>query len=326
MGYNKTTFVSCGTVTRFREFFPQKSSPGMIGASRNFMETRKPVELGKVTRIGLIAGEGLLPRYVAKNARIQGIEVVPFIIGKDNPKLRELCKHKGHRIVPGLVRRTLDLMIQERITHLVFAGKVDKWVLLKDPRIDDIAVEAIRQYARLNDDAVMLWIIEQLEQRGMQVLPQADFLRELFLPEKILTERQPTETDLRDARYGFEMAKEMGRLDIGQSIVAHSGMILAVEAIEGTDECLKRAGKVSGKKGGVVIKVAKPNQDQRFDIPTVGLRTLKTMRKAGLHMLVTEANQTLYLEPEEMVAFANRHKMIILSTQDPSVSGKFYGG
>ena len=298
----------------------------MIGASRNFMETRKPVELGKVTRIGLIAGEGLLPRYVAKNARIQGIEVVPFIIGKDNPKLRELCKHKGHRIVPGLVRRTLDLMIQERITHLVFAGKVDKWVLLKDPRIDDIAVEAIRQYARLNDDAVMLWIIEQLEQRGMQVLPQADFLRELFLPEKILTERQPTETDLRDARYGFEMAKEMGRLDIGQSIVAHSGMILAVEAIEGTDECLKRAGKVSGKKGGVVIKVAKPNQDQRFDIPTVGLRTLKTMRKAGLHMLVTEANQTLYLEPEEMVAFANRHKMIILSTQDPSVSGKFYGG
>lgn len=298
----------------------------MIGASRNFMETRKPVELGKVTRIGLIAGEGLLPRYVAKNARIQGIEVVPFIIGKDNPKLRELCKHKGHRIVPGLVRRTLDLMTQERITHLVFAGKVDKWVLLKDPRIDDIAVEAIRQYARLNDDAVMLWIIEQLEQRGMQVLPQADFLRELFLPEKILTERQPTESDLRDARYGFEMAKEMGRLDIGQSIVAHSGMILAVEAIEGTDECLKRAGKVSGKKGGVVIKVAKPNQDQRFDIPTVGLRTLKTMRKAGLYMLVTEANQTLYLEPEEMVTFANRHKMIILSTQDPSVSGKLYGG
>ncbi|WP_303674505.1 LpxI family protein [Vampirovibrio chlorellavorus] len=289
----------------------------MIGASRNIMETRKSVEFGNVTRIGLIAGEGLLPRYVAKNARIQGIEVVPFIVGKDNPKLRDLCKHKGHRIVPGLVRRTLDLITQERITHLVFAGKVDKWVLLKDPRIDDIAVEAIRQYARLNDDAVMLWIIEQLEQRGIQVLPQADFLRELFLPEKILTERQPTEADLRDARYGFEMAKEMGRLDIGQSIVVHSGMILAVEAIEGTDECLKRAGKLSGKKGGVVIKVAKPDQDQRFDIPTVGLRTLKTMRKAGLHMLVTEANQTLYLEPEEMETYANRHNMIILSTQDP---------
>jgi DUF1009 family protein len=99
-----------------------------------------------------------------------------------------------------------------------------------------------------------------------------------------------------------------------------------VEAFEGTDECLKRAGKVSGRKGGVVVKVAKPDQDQRFDIPTVGVRTLKTMRKAGLHMLVTEANQTLYLEPDEMVSFANRHQMIILSTTDPTASGKLYAG
>ncbi len=275
-----------------------------------------------VTRIGLIAGEGQLPLYVAKNARIQGIDVVPFMVGKDSSKLRDLCKHKGHRIVPGLVGRTLDMLLKEKITHLVFAGKVDKWVLLKDPRIDSIAVEAIRQFSRMNDDAIMLWLIDQLEQRGIQVLPQADFLRELFLPERLLTKRAPQEWELRDARYGFEMAKEMGRLDIGQSIVAHSGMILAVEAIEGTDECLKRAGKVSGRKGGVVVKVAKPDQDPRFDIPTVGLRTLKTMRKAGLHMLVTEANRTLYLEPEEMIAFADRHRMILWSTANPGTPGQ----
>lgn len=301
----------------------------MIGAPTGIMDTRETmnkIEMSKVTRIGLVAGEGLLPRHVATNARIQGIDVVPFIVGKDNHKLREVCKHKGHRIVPGLVRRTLDLMLQEKITHLVFAGKVDKWVLLKDPRIDDIAVEAIRQYSRLNDDAVMLWIIEQLEQRGIRILPQADFLREFFLPEKLLTDRTPNDQELRDARYGFEIAKEMGRLDIGQTIVAHSGMIIAVEAIEGTDECLKRAGKVSGRKGGVVVKVAKPDQDQRFDIPTVGLRTLKTMHRAGLHMLVTEAGQTLYLEPEEMKAYANRHNMIILSSRDPGTTGKIYAG
>lgn len=290
------------------------------------METLTKIELSKVTRIGLVAGEGLLPQHVARNARIQGIDVVPFLVGKDSPKLREVCKHKGHRIVPGLVRRTLDLMLQEKITHLVFAGKVDKWVLLKDPRIDDIAVEAIRQYSRLNDDAVMLWIIEQLEQRGIKILPQAEFLKEFFLPERVLTDRFPNDQELRDARYGFEIAKEMGRLDLGQTIVAHSGMILAVEAIEGTDECLKRAGKVSGRKGGVVVKVAKPDQDQRFDIPTVGLRTLKTMHRAGLHMLVTEASQTLYLEPEEMVKFANRHKMIILSSTDPAITGRIYAG
>ena len=285
------------------------------------MDLTHQLELSHVTRVGLVAGEGQLPLHVAKNARNQGMDVVPFMIGNGNGKLRDLCRHKGHRIVPGLVGRTLELLLQEKISHLVFAGKVDKWVLLKDPRIDTIAVEAIRQFSRMNDDAVMLWVIEQLTQRGIQVLPQADFLQELLLPERMLSQRSLSEDELRDARYGFEIAREMGRLDIGQTIVAHSGMILAVEAIEGTDECLRRAGKVSGRKGGVVVKVAKPGQDQRFDIPTVGLRTLKTMRGAGLKTLVTEAGKTLYLEPEAMADYANRHKIAIWSTADPGQPG-----
>lgn len=285
------------------------------------IESANKMQLAKVSRIALVAGEGELPLHVAQNARIQGIEVVPFMVGKENNRLRDLCKNRGHRIVPGLVRRTLDLMLQEKISHIVFAGKVNKWVLLKDPRLDDVAMDAIRRFSRLNDDAVMLWIIEQLEQRGMHILPQADFLRDLFLPVRQLSSRGPSEPELRDIRYGFEIAKEMGRLDIGQTIVVHSGMILAVEAIEGTDECLKRAGQVSGRKGGVVVKVAKPNQDQRFDIPTVGMRTLKSMRQAGLHLLVTEANQTLYLEPEAMAAFADKHGMVIVSVDNPAESG-----
>lgn len=270
--------------------------------------------LSGVTRIALVAGEGSLPLHVARNARIQGVEVVPFMVGGDSGKLRDLCRHKGYRIAPGLVRRTLELMERERVSHLVFAGKVDKWVLLKDPRLDDIALEAVRRFARLSDDAVMLWLIGHLEERGIHILPQTDFLKELFIPSRLLTQRMPDEPELRDSLYGFEMAREMGRLDIGQSVVAHSGMIMAVEAIEGTDECLRRAGKIAGGKGGVVVKVAKPEQDQRFDIPTVGLRTLKTMRKAGLRTLVTEADRTLYLEPEEMIRFANYNGISILST------------
>lgn len=289
----------------------------LMSSTQSGTHSHPRIESAKVTRIGLIAGEGELPLHVARNARVRGIEVIPFVLGRDGRSLQQICLHKGHRIVPGLVRRTLDLMEQERISHIVFAGKVNKWVLLKDPRIDDIAVEALKRVSRANDDAVMLWIIEQLEHRGIEVLPQSDFLRDLFVPEKILTELGPSESDMRDIRYGFELAKEMGRLDIGQTIVMRSGMVLAVEAIEGTDECLKRAGKLSGKKGGVVVKVAKPGQDQRFDIPTVGLRTLRTMRQAGLHLLVTEANQTLFLEPEEMAAYADRHKMVIVSTENP---------
>lgn len=286
--------------------------------SNSKTETKAPTapwDFSKVTRIALIAGEGLLPLHLAKNAQIQGISVVPFMIGKDSPELRELCKNRGHRLVPGLMRRTMDLLVQEKITHLVFAGKVNKWTLLKDPRLDDLALHAMSRLSRLNDDSVMLWVIEQLQEKNIQVLPQASFLQDLFLGESILTTRKPSEIEMRDIRYGFEIAKEMGRLDIGQTIVVQSGMILAVEAIEGTDECLKRAGDISGHKGGVVVKVAKPDQDQRFDIPTVGVRTLKTMRKAGLDVLVTEADRTLYLDPAEMVAFANRHGQMIYSAK-----------
>jgi DUF1009 family protein len=254
---------------------------------------------------------------------MRGVEVVPFMLGKGTGALRDLCRHPGHRITPGLLRRTLDLLVRENITHLVFAGKVNKWILLRDPRLDELATSALRTLARVNDDAVMLWLVEQLEQRGIRVLPQSDFLDDLFLPETRLTARAPNADEWRDARYGFEIAREMGRLDIGQSVVVHAGMILAVEAIEGTDECLRRAGKLTRKKGGVVVKVAKPGQDQRFDIPTVGLRTLKTMHRAGLHMLVTEADRTLYLEPAEMAAYADRRNMIILSMPDPVGSGVF---
>jgi UDP-2,3-diacylglucosamine hydrolase len=271
--------------------------------------------LPRVHKIGLIAGSGQLPVHVALNAKRHGIAVIPFMIGRDHQELKQVCQEKGHDIVPGLLGRTLALLQQESITHLVFAGKVNKWILLRDPRVDAMAVNALKQVVRLNDDAVMLWLIEQLQAVGIEVLPQNVFLKDLFLEECVLTSHQPTAEQLRDAAYGFDMAKEMGRLDIGQSIVVHSGMIIAVEAIEGTDDCIQRAGKLTGKKGGLLVKVAKPNQDQRFDIPTVGLNTLKSMHKAGLSALVTEAGQTLYLDPKEMTAFANRHRMLILSTR-----------
>ena len=279
----------------------------------NKQDARAFPGLPPIQRLGLIAGEGSLPLHVARNARSRGITVVPFLLGRETGPLRELCDHTGHRIAPGLMRQSMDLLVQEQITHLVFAGKVNKWILLRNPRLDDLAADALKTLVRLNDDAVMLWIVDQLEQRGIQVVPQSDFLENLFLPENVMTARAPSEDDWRDARYGFEIAREIGRLDIGQSIVAHAGMILAVEAIEGTDECLRRAGKLAAKKGGVVVKVAKPSQDQRFDIPTVGLRTLKTMHRVGLHMLATEANHTLYLEAPEMIAYADRHNMIMVS-------------
>lgn len=267
-----------------------------------------------VDRLGIIAGEGELPVHVARNARQRGMIVVTFSLGRSNRQaLKKICNGKLHVISPGLLDRTLELLKQESIRHLVLAGKVDKWILFRDPRLDKRAMSMLRQLHRKNDDSIMMELVNGLEAEGIHVVKQTDYLQNLFLPAGVLTKKYPDAQDMEDIRYAFGTAKEIGRLDIGQTIAVRQGMVLAVEAIEGTDECLRRAGKWGRKRGGVVMKVAKPDQDQRFDVPTVGLRTLQTMRQSGLHCLATEAGKTLYIEPEAMIAYADRHGIVITS-------------
>ena len=131
----------------------------------------------------------------------------------------------------------------------------------------------------------------------------------------VLTETTPTQEELYDIEYGFKTAKEMGKLDIGQSVVMKNRMIMAVEAIEGTDKCIKRGAKLARGKGAVVVKVAKPNQDKRFDIPTVGIKTLKTMRRYGASVLALEAGETIIVNQEEMIKYADKHKISIIAVK-----------
>lgn len=267
-----------------------------------------------VGRLALVAGSGTLPVRVAKNARDYGWEVVAFSMADDNRgALRALNLAAVERITPGLLAQNLALARHHGISHVVFAGKVSKWLLFRNPRLDALALGALKRLTLRNDDRMMLGLIDLLEAEGLQTLPQTAFLHDLILPACRLSQRPLFEAEVRDAAYGFHLAKDMGRLDIGQTVVVSQGMTLAVEAIEGTDECLRRAGKWGGRKGGVVVKVAKPLQDQRFDVPAVGLRTLAVMRAAGLRALVTEADTTLYLEPEAMAAYADRAGMTIMS-------------
>ncbi|MBX2860853.1 MAG: UDP-2,3-diacylglucosamine diphosphatase LpxI [Vampirovibrio sp.] len=282
-------------------------------------------------RIGLIAGEGELPVRVAENARDRGASVVSLSVSsKNRTALAKVCDGAVHAIQPGMVETNLALLRKEAVKHIVFAGKVNKWILLKHPQLDQRAVAALKEVSRFNDDDVMLWLVNSLESEGFQVLNQTAFLRDLFLPAGVCTKAQPTERDRQDIKMGFNLAKTMGGLDIGQTVTVKHGMVLAVEAIEGSDECIKRAGKwskrsgsflglfgLNGKQtGGVVVKVEKPGQDPRFDVPTVGLRTLKTMRKAGLNVLATEANKTFYLEPQKMKEYANEHGMVMVSVTE----------
>jgi UDP-2,3-diacylglucosamine hydrolase len=269
----------------------------------------------EIDHLLLVAGEGDLPCVVAKDAVSRGIQTTAFCLHPGNKRtLETITGQKAHSITPGLMQQNLDLAHQLGVTDLVFAGKVNKWLLLKNPRLDALAVNSLRQLWPRNDDAVMVKLIELIANHGLTVWPQSLFLSALRLKAGQLSRLAPSDTQWQDIHFGFELAKQMGRLDVGQTVVVQHGMALAIEAIEGTDQCLLRAGKWSRKgTGAVVVKVAKPEQDERFDMPTVGLRTLKRMKQAGLSVLATEALQTLYLEIAPMQRFADRHGLVLVS-------------
>ena len=183
---------------------------------------------------------------------------------------------------------------------------------MKRPKFDSKAIEFLKKAVRLNDDKVMLMIIEEMDRIGVTILDQTIFIKDLMIPSGVLGKIQPSQEQIEDVNYGYWLAKETGKLDIGQSVVIRDKMIMAVEAIEGTDVCIKRGCKIA-KKNARIIKVAKPAQDKRFDIPTVGLRTLKTMKKYKADLLAVEANETIIVDQEAVVEYANKHNIVIMA-------------
>jgi hypothetical protein len=173
-------------------------------------------------------------------------------------------------------------------------------------------VEFLKKAIRLNDDKVMLMIIEELENIGITVLDQTLFIKDLMIPSGILGNVKPTQEQIDDVNYGYWLAKETGKLDIGQSVVIRDKMIMAVEAIEGTDKCIRRGGKLA-KKHARIIKVAKPSQDKRFDIPAIGLKTIKTMKKYKADLIAVEAGETIIVDKDRVVKYANKHNIVIMA-------------
>lgn len=261
---------------------------------------------------GLIAGDGLLPVKMAQYAKDNGFEVVAISLAADNYKqLKKYCS-KVYSVSPGEVLKIEKILKEEGIKQLTFLGKVHKGLILRRPKFDAKAIEMVTRAVRLNDDQVMLTIIEELENIGVTILDQTIFIKNLMIPAGVLGKAKPTPEQMEDVNYGFSLAKEMGKLDVGQSVVIKDKMIMAVEAIEGTDKCIRRGAKLA-KKGAAVIKVSKPSQDKRFDIPAVGLRTLQTMKKYNANLLSVEANETIIVDQEKVVKFANKNNIVIMA-------------
>jgi len=163
-----------------------------------------------------------------------------------------------------------------------------------------------------HDDGILSTVAKELLKEGIEIVSSTIYLPELLAPEGCLTKRRPSKEEEEDIKFGWKMAKEIGRLDIGQCVVVKRKTIIAVEAIEGTDETIIRGGKLAKEKA-VVVKVSKPMQDLRFDLPTVGLNTVKVMDKVKASVLAIEAGKTIIFDKEDMISFANKKGISIVS-------------
>jgi DUF1009 family protein len=285
---------------------------------------RQTVAEGMPQPVGLLACAGRFPIVFAEKARECGIPVICLgVPGMADPALKTIC-HEFHwlrRLSLGFVIRTFRRGGVERWT---MAGKFHKhwlyrpwrWLhFLPDWRM--LRFYYSRRRRANNDDSLMLGLIAEFRAAGLDCVSALDLCPELLVREGILTRRRPTPAEERDIAMGWRLAREMGRLDIGQSVMIRERAVLAVEAIEGTDRAIERAGELCSRRGFVVVKVAKPEQDRRFDVPTVGVQTIETMHKAGARVLAIEAGQTILLDEAEMLALANQYGIAITSLRTP---------
>jgi DUF1009 family protein len=269
--------------------------------------------------LAVLAGDGDLPVSLLKNLLDAKSTIIIDLVPNRGIDLG-IYSHKCYHFTIGEVVKILEALKKNDVDRCVFAGKISKEVIFdridrgssSKPNFDPFAIGLLESFKDKRDDTIMLSIINFLESNNFMVEKQSKFLQALFAKKKVYTHRVPTEKEMEDIKYGFFIAKELGRLDIGQTVVIKDRSVMAVESIEGTDRAIERGGTL-GRNDTAVVKVAKVNQDERFDIPTVGLSTLKTMLKVNSFILAVEAGKTFILDEENMVDFANKNNMTIIA-------------
>lgn len=272
------------------------------------------------TRLGLLAGAGSFPIEFAKAANEAGHTVFGLgVAGMASEELAQYCD-EFHFYPLARIGTAIRLFGKGNVSRIVMAGKIEKTVLFHPFRWlrlmpDWRTLHMWFRYAKENkkDDTILLAIIREFERDGFHFDSALTYAPELLVKHGFLTNKKPTSAQWRDIQFGWDLAREMGRLDVGQTVCVNDTAVIAVEAIEGTDKCIRRAGELCRRGGFAVVKVAKPQQDMRFDVPTVGVDTIKTMYEAGGKILAIEAGMTILLEAEEVTRMANKLGIAIVA-------------
>ena len=283
-------------------------------------------------KIGLIAGWGNFPIRVAESLVAQGYEVTCIAVkGHADPSLKNICQ-EYREFGMGKMGSQVRYLRKAGITQATMAGKIFKTIIFEPffllRHFPDLTFWRhffpvfLTKTRDRKDDTLLNTVTELYASGGIMFAPATDFAPDLLIGEGVLTKRKPTDAQLKDIQFGWSMAREMGRMDIGQSVVVKNQAAIAIEAIEGTDACILRAGQLCKAGGFTVVKTAKPQQDMRFDVPTVGVGTIESINNAGGKVLAIEAGRTIMIDQEETISMANRLGICIIATNDETQSTK----
>lgn len=260
--------------------------------------------------LGLIAGNGSFPIEFARQAKKRGLEVIAVAhSGETDPQLEKLVS-RCVWVKVGELGKLLDTFTSSAVRQVAFAGGISRVNLFGGVKLDLRAVAMISRIGSVKDDAILRGVAGELEKLGIAIVSAGVLLDQITLSAGCLTRRQLSLAEAGEARIGWQACRAIGGIDIGQTIVVSQGVVVAVEAVEGTDAAIRRGGELAGK-GCVVVKLCKPGQDTRIDLPTIGVKTIETMALTGATALVLEAKKSVVLDPDAVAREANKFDIVI---------------
>jgi DUF1009 family protein len=267
------------------------------------------------SRIGIIAGGGQFPYLFAEAAKKAGREVVIIAHkGESHPDL-EAIADRFCWVKLGQLGKIIKFFHSEQVEETVFLGTITKTRIFRDVLPDLKGLSLWNKIDVRQDDSILRAFAGELEKEGIKVLDSTLYLQHLLFPAGILTRRKPTAGQRRDIDFGFQMARAIGKLDIGQCVVVRDMAVVAVEAIEGTDAAIKRGGALA-RENAVVVKVKKPDQDFRFDLPAIGPTTIESMQEAKAAVLAVEAGQALLFDRETVISQAEKAGIVVVGVEE----------
>jgi DUF1009 family protein len=262
--------------------------------------------------LGIVAGNGVYPRKLADSARKAGVKriVAAAFSNETNPALgQHVDVIEWLRV--GQLSRLLNFFREQQVHHAIMAGQIEPKKLF-DLRPDWKALLVLAKLKQRNAESIFGAIADELAKIDVELMPATSFLEDQLAPAGLIAGPKLSRREEGDIDLGWKMAKEIARLDIGQTVIVKNGTVLAVEAFEGTNDAIKRGGALA-RKGALMIKVAKPNQDMRFDVPVIGIETVRLATEAKIRVVAVEAGKTLLLERDELIDLAGRAKISIVA-------------